>query len=107
MPPRSKTKKTLQSKTSAKKGHTPEATTSNGKIKALQKDPPAVNQNPVGGKKKKRPNNKTPPNSKQMKEISNSEIRPLTTADITDIVAAVANANWHEKPAQVRTSRCT
>ena len=107
MPPRSKTKKMLPPKTSVEKGHTPEATTLNGKTKAPRKDPPAGNQNPVVGKKRKRPNNKTSPNSKQIKEISNSEVRPLTTADIPDIVAAVAKANQREKPAQVRTSRCT
>ena len=92
---------------SAKQGHTLEATTSNGKTKALRKDPPAGNQNPVVGKKRKSPNNKTSPNPKRMKEISNSEVHPLTTADILDIVAAVANVNRHKKPAQVRTSRRT
>ena len=47
-------------KKSVKKGHTPKATTSNGKTKAPWKDPPAENQNPVVGKKRKIPNNKTP-----------------------------------------------
>ena len=42
-----------------------------------------------------------------MKETSNSEVRPLTTVDIPDIIVAVANTNRHEKPAQVRTSRHT
>ena len=107
MPQRSKTKKTLPPNKSAKKGHTPEATTSNGKTKALQKDPPAGNQNPVVGKKRENPNNKTPPNPKRTKKTSNSEVHPLTTADIPDIVAAVAGANWCKKAAQVRTSRHT
>ena len=107
MPPRSKTKKTLPPKKLAKKGHTPEATTSNGKTKAPRKDPPAGNKNPAVGQKRKSPNNKTPPNPKRTKETNNSEVRPLTTADIPDIVAAVADANRREKPAQVRTSRRT
>ena len=54
---------------------------------------PAGNKNPVVGKKRKSPNNKTPPNPKQTKETSKSEVRPLTMADIQDIVAAVADAN--------------
>ena len=80
-------------KKSVKKGHTPEITTLNSKTKAPRKDPLAGNQNPVVGKKRKSPNNKIPPNPKQMKETSNSEVRPVT--------------NLREKPAQVRTSRCT
>ena len=107
MPPCSKTKKTLPPNELVKKGHTPEATTSNGKTKAQRKDPPAGNQNPVVGKERKSPNNKTPSNPKQVKETSNSEVRPLTMADIPGIVAAVADANQHEKPSQVRTSRRT
>ena len=47
-------------KKSAKKSHTSEATTSNGKIKVPWKDPPAGNQNPVVRNKRKSPNNKTP-----------------------------------------------
>ena len=62
---------------SAKKGHTPEATTLNGESKASRKDPPARNQNPVVGKKRKSPNNKTTPNPKRTKETSNSEVRPF------------------------------
>ena len=42
--------------------------------KALRKDPLAGNQNPVVGKKRKNPNNKTPPNPKRTKETSNSEV---------------------------------
>ena len=94
-------------KKTAKTGHTPEATTSNSKTKALWKDPPAGNQNPVVGKKRKSPNNKTFLNPKQTKETSNSEVRPLTMVDIPDIVAAVVDANQHKKTAQVRTSRHT
>ena len=90
-----------------KKGHTPEATTSNGKTKAPRKDSLAGNQNPVVGKKRKSPNNKTPPNPKRKKETSNSEVCPLTTADTPDIVAALTDANQHKKPAQVRTSQAS
>ena len=75
--------------------------------KAPRKDPPAGNQNPVVGKKRKSPNNKTPLNPKRTKETSNSEVHPLTMADIPDIVAAVADANQCKKPAQVRTNRRT
>ena len=68
---------------------------------------PAGNQNPVVGKKMKSPNNKTPPNPKRTKETSAFEVRPLTMANISGIVAAVADANRREKPAQVSTGRCT
>ena len=91
-------------KKKAKTSHTPEVTTSNGKTKSSMEGFPAGNQNPVVGKKRKSPNNKIPPNPKWMKETSNSEVRPLTTADTPDIVAAVSDANRHKKPAQVRTS---
>ena len=107
MPPCSKTKKTLPPKKSAKKAHTPEVTTLNGKTKAPQKDPQMGTRTLWLGRKRKSPNNKTPPNPKRTKETSNSEVPPLTTADIPDIVAAVADANRHEKPAQVRTSKHT
>ena len=102
MPLRSKTKKTPPPNKSAKKTLPP-----NKSAKAPRKDPPAGNQNPVVGTKRKGPNNKTPSKPKRAKEISNSEVRPLTTADIPHIVAAVASANHRERPAQVRTSRCT
>ena len=44
---------------------------------------------------------------KRAKETSNPKVCPLTTADIPDIVGAVANANHRKRPAQVRTSRHT
>ena len=75
--------------------------------KLLGKDPPVGNQNPVVGKKRKSPNNKTASKPKRVKQTSDSEVCPLTTADIPDIVAAVANANHCERAAQVRTSRRT
>ena len=102
MPPRSKTKKTPLSNISAKKTLPP-----NTSAKAPRKVRPAGNQNPVIATKRKGPNNKTPSKPKRAKETSNSEVRPLTTADIPDIIAAVAKANHRERPAQVRTSRCT
>ena len=102
MPPRSKTKKRPPPNKSAKKTLPP-----NKSAKALRKDPLAGNQNPVVGTKRKGPNSKTPSKPKQAKESSNSEVRLLTTADIPEIVAAVANANHRERPAQVRTSRRT
>ena len=42
---------------------------------------------------RKRANSKSPPDPKCAKTTSASEIRPLTTADIPDIVAAVVGAN--------------
>ena len=101
MPPRSKTKKTPPPNKSAKKTLLP-----NKSAKAPRKDPPAGNQNPVIGTKRKGPNSKTP-KPKRAKETSNSEVRPLTTADIPNIIAAVANANHRERPTPVRTSRHT
>ena len=102
MPPRSKTKKTPPPNKLAKKTLLPDKS-----AKALRKDPPAGNQNPVIGTKRKGSNSKTPSKPKQAKETSTPEVRPLTTADIPDIVAAVANAKHRERPAQVRTSRRT
>ena len=102
MPPRSKTKRTPPPNKLAKKRLPPKKL-----AKAPRKDPLAGNQNPVAGMKRKGPNNKTPSKPKRAKETSSSEVRPLTTADILDIVAAVANANHHERPAQARTSRRT
>ena len=114
MPPHSKTKKTLPPNKLAKKTQTLPPNKSvkkmlppNKSAKAPRKDPPAGNQNPVVGKKRKSPNNKTPSNPKLAKETSNSEVHPLTMADIPDIVTAVADANWHENPAQVRNRRRT
>ena len=102
MPPRSKTKKTPPPNKSAKKMLPP-----NKSAKAPRKDPPAGNQNPVVGTKRKGPNSKTPSKPKRAKETSNSEVCPLTTADIPDIVATVTNANHRKSPALVRTSRRT
>ena len=102
MPLHSKTKKTPLPNKSAKKTLPPRKST-----KALRKDPPAGNQNPVIETKRKGPNSKTPSKPKRAKETSNSEVRPLITADIPDIAAAVTNANHRERPAQVRTSRRT
>jgi len=104
-----KTKQMLLPRKSTRKSHPPEATVSNSKTKAPRKDPPVGNKNDVVGKKRKSPNNKTPTNPKRSKPTatSNSEARPLITADIPDIVAAVADANRRDKPAQGRTSRWT
>ena len=102
MPPRSKTKKRPPPNKSAKKTLLP-----NKSAKAPWKDPPAKNQNPVIGTKRKGPNSKTPSKPKRAKESSSSKVRPLTTADISEIVAAVANANHRERPPLVRTSRRT
>ena len=103
MPTRSQTKRTLPSK----KGHPPKATNSSGKRTAPQTNPPAGNNNPATGKKRKGTDNKNPPNLKRAKTTSAAEVRPLTMADILDIVAAVADANRREKPVQVRISRRT
>ena len=112
MPPRSKTKKRPPPNKSAKKTLPPNKLAKktlppNKSAKASRKDHPVGNRNPVVGMKRKGPNSKTPSKPKRTKESSNSEVLPLTTADIPEIVAAVANANHRERPAQVRTSRRT
>ena len=98
MPPRSKIRKKQPPNKSVK------TLPPNKSAKAPRKDPPAGNQNLVIETKRKGPTSKTPSKPKRAKETSNSEVRPLTTADIPDIVAAVANANHRERPAQARTS---
>ena len=102
MPPHSKTKKTSPPNKLAKK-----TLPSNKSAKAPRKDLPVGNQNPVVGTKRKGPNSKTPSKPKRAKESSISEVHPLTTADIPDIVAAVANTNHCERPNQVRTTTRT
>jgi len=105
MPPRSK--KTSPPGKSAKNNHPSRATTSQ-KGKAPPKNPLVKHRNPAAGKKRKAPNSKTNPNPKRSKASStDSEARPSTTADIPGIVAAVADTNRREKPAQVRTRRST
>ena len=102
MPPRFRTKKRPSPNKLAKKTLPP-----NKSAKASRKDPPAGNQTPIVGTKRKGPHSKTPSKPKRTKESSNPEVRPLTTADIPEIVAAVVNANHRERPAQMRTSRRT
>ena len=102
VPSHSKTKRTPSPNKSAKKTLPPKKS-----AKAPRKDPPAGNQNPVAGTKRKGPNNKTPSKPKRAKETSSSKVRPLTMANIPYIVATVTNANHRERPAQVRTSRRT
>ena len=104
MPPRSKTSPPGKS---AKNVHRSWNTTSE-KGKAPPKNLPVRHKNPAAGKNRKASNGRINPNPKRSKASStDSEARPLTTADIPDIVAAVADANHREKPAQVRARRRT
>jgi len=88
--PRSQTKKKmLQQKKSMNKRNSSEASTTTGKKTPPRKNPAKVN--------KKRDKVENAPKPKWVRTTSATEGRPLTTADTPDIVAAVANANWHAK----------
>ena len=107
MPPHSKTKKTLPPKNRQRKLIPQRPPHRTARPKLHGRTPQMGTRTLWLGRKRKSPNNKTPPNPKQTKKTSNSKVPPLTTADIPDIVAAFADANQREKPAQVRTSRRT
>ena len=104
--PRSQTKKTRlqtqkaqQKKKSTNKKNSPEASTTAGKKTPSRKNPAEATR--------KRANDKNAPKPKRAKTTSATEGRPLTTADIPDIVAAFADANLtlRETPVQAKKSR--
>ena len=82
---RSQTQKVLQKKKSTNKKNSPEVSTTAGKKTPSRKNPAEATR--------KRANDKNAPKPKQAKTTSATEGRPLTTADIPDIVAAVADTN--------------
>ena len=100
---RSQTQKALQQKKSTNKKNSPEVSTTTGKKTPSRKNPAKATR--------KRANDKNAPKPKRAKTMSATEGRPLTTADIPDIIAAVADANRrktsHETPVQAKKSRRT
>ena len=94
-------------KKSAKNAKVPTAKKSAKNAKTIPAKKSDKTKSPSGqttGNNGKRANSKNPSDPKRVKTTSASEIRPLTTADIPDIVAAVVGANQREMSAQVRTS---
>ena len=104
---RSQSKRTPLQKTPAQKKSRNTETTSSSKKTTLQKMPPAGNKKTASGRKRKRANSGSNPNPKRTKTRSSSEVCPLTTADIPDIVAAVTDAHWREISDAVNGSRRT
>ena len=94
----SQSKKTPPQKTPVQKRSRNTETTLTSKKTIPQKMPPAGSKSTATGTKRKRTNSGSNPSQKRTKTGSSSEARPLTTADIPRIVAAIADAHWREVP---------
>ena len=103
----SQSKKMPPQKTPVQKRSWNTETTSTSKKTIPQKMPPAGNKSTATGTKRKCTNSGSNSSQKRTEMGSFLEARPLTTADIPRIVAAVADAHWREVPVARKGSRRT